>query len=187
VRDAIRAEQTGRIVGAKLFFLPRYSPDLNPIEQVFAKLKTLLRKTDPRTIEATWRGIGQLLDRFTPQECNGIEEGDTRRVIRLWSHVSASSCVAAGRSVGVRGSRRLSGRGGSARVFQFFLREKPFHRAAGRIGLSGLRLTALRFRRLGFELQPHELLPNFRSQRIVTIFAAVALAARRPGPHSDMI
>ncbi|MGC2521957.1 MAG: IS630 family transposase, partial [Stellaceae bacterium] len=40
-----------------------------PIEQVFAKLKTLLRKTDPRTIEATWRGIGSLLDRFTPQEC----------------------------------------------------------------------------------------------------------------------
>jgi transposase len=40
-----------------------------PIEQVFAKLKTLLRKTDPRTIEATWRGIGDLLDRFTPQEC----------------------------------------------------------------------------------------------------------------------
>ena len=39
------------------------------IEQVFAKLKTLLRKTDPRTIEATWRGIGQLLDRFTPKEC----------------------------------------------------------------------------------------------------------------------
>jgi transposase len=47
-----------RAAGAKLFFLPRYSPDLNPIEQVFAKLKTLLRKTDPRTIEATWRGIG---------------------------------------------------------------------------------------------------------------------------------
>ncbi len=58
-----------RSAGAKLFFLPRYSPDLNPIEQVFAKLKTLLRKTDPRTIEATWRGIGDLLDRFTPQEC----------------------------------------------------------------------------------------------------------------------
>jgi transposase len=58
-----------RSAGAKLFFLPRYSPDLNPIEQVFAKLKTLLRKTDPRTIEDTWRGIGSLLDRFTPQEC----------------------------------------------------------------------------------------------------------------------
>ena len=58
-----------RTAGAKLFFLPRYSPDLNPIEHVFAKLKTLLRKTDPRSIEATWRGIGDLLDRFTPAEC----------------------------------------------------------------------------------------------------------------------
>ena len=55
--------------GAKLLFLPPYSPDLNPIEQVFAKLKTLLRKLDARTIEATWRGIGDLLDRFTPAEC----------------------------------------------------------------------------------------------------------------------
>ena len=42
-----------RSAGAKLFFRPRYSPDLNPIEQVFAKLKTLLRKTDPRTTEPT--------------------------------------------------------------------------------------------------------------------------------------
>lgn len=64
IRRAIRA------VGAKLLFLPPYSPDLNPIEQVFAKLKTLLRKLDPRSIEATWRGIGQLLDSFTPQECS---------------------------------------------------------------------------------------------------------------------
>ena len=58
-----------RAAGAKLFFLPRYSRDLNPIEQVFAKLKTLLRKTDPRTIETTWRQIGALLDCFTPEEC----------------------------------------------------------------------------------------------------------------------
>ncbi len=58
-----------RSAGATLFFLPRYSPDLNPIEQLFAKLKTLLRKTDPRTIEATWHGIGSLLDRFTPKQC----------------------------------------------------------------------------------------------------------------------
>jgi transposase len=63
VRDLIRA------AGAKLFFLPRYSPDLNPIEQVFAKLKTLLRKADPRTIETTWCEIGALLGSFTPQEC----------------------------------------------------------------------------------------------------------------------
>ncbi len=58
-----------RAAGAKLFFLPRYSPDLNLIEQVFAKLKTLLRKADPRTIDSTWRQIGALLDRFTPEEC----------------------------------------------------------------------------------------------------------------------
>jgi transposase len=58
-----------RGAGAKLFFLPRYSPDLNPIEQLFSKLKTLLRKTDPRTIEQTWRNIGTLLDRFTATEC----------------------------------------------------------------------------------------------------------------------
>jgi transposase len=58
-----------RSVGAKLFFLPPYSPDLNPIEQVFAKLKTLLRKTNQRTIEATWRQIGALLREFPPHEC----------------------------------------------------------------------------------------------------------------------
>jgi transposase len=63
VRRAIRA------AGAKLFFLPPYSPDLNPIEQVFAKLKTLLRKADERTVEATWKRIGQLLQRFQPTEC----------------------------------------------------------------------------------------------------------------------
>jgi transposase len=51
----------------KLFFLPRYSPDLNPIEQVFAKLKTLSRKNQPRTTQTTRRGIGDLLHHFTPQ------------------------------------------------------------------------------------------------------------------------
>jgi len=58
-----------RKAGARVWFLPPYSPDLNPIEQVFAKLKTLLRKLDARTVETTWRGIGRLLDAFTPQEC----------------------------------------------------------------------------------------------------------------------
>ena len=57
-----------RSAGAKLFYLPKYSPDLNPIEQVFAKLKTLLRKLDARTVQTTWRGIGQLLDAFNPTE-----------------------------------------------------------------------------------------------------------------------
>ena len=63
VRRAIRR------AGAHLIFLPPYSPDLNPIEQVFAKLKTLLRKAAERTVEATWTRIGQLLDRFPPDEC----------------------------------------------------------------------------------------------------------------------
>jgi transposase len=63
VRRAIRA------AGARLFFLPPYSPDLNPIEQVFAKLKTLLRKAAERTVEATWKRIGSLLAAFTPKEC----------------------------------------------------------------------------------------------------------------------
>ena len=58
-----------RSAGARLLFLPPYSPDLNPIEQVFAKLKTLLRKAAPRSVEATWKSIGSLLDAFPPQEC----------------------------------------------------------------------------------------------------------------------
>jgi transposase len=64
VRDAIRD------VGAHLFFLPPYSPDLNPIEMMFAKLKLLVRKAEERTVETTWRRIGQLLTAFTPQECS---------------------------------------------------------------------------------------------------------------------
>lgn len=63
VRQAIRA------AGARLLFLPPYSPDLNPIEQMFAKLKHLLRAAAKRTKEATWKQIGALLDRFPPNEC----------------------------------------------------------------------------------------------------------------------
>ena len=63
VRRAIRQ------AGAHLIFLPPYSPDLNPIEQVFAKLKHLMRKAQPRDVGTTWRKAGQLLDRFSPSEC----------------------------------------------------------------------------------------------------------------------
>ena len=63
VREAIRA------AGARLWFLPAYSPDLNPIEQVFAKLKTLLRKAEERTVDAVRERIGALLASFTPDEC----------------------------------------------------------------------------------------------------------------------
>lgn len=63
VRDAIEAR------GAKLIYLPPYSPDLNPIEQAFAKLKALLRKIAARTITTLWHALGDLLGCFTPQEC----------------------------------------------------------------------------------------------------------------------
>jgi putative transposase len=63
VRDLIRS------AGAILFFLPKYSPDLNPIEQVFAKLKHLLRKAAARTIEALTAAVGETLGAFTAEEC----------------------------------------------------------------------------------------------------------------------
>jgi len=63
VHEAIQAR------GASLWFLPSYSPDLNPIEQAFAKLKQLLRAEAPRTVEALWSAVGRLLNRFTPAEC----------------------------------------------------------------------------------------------------------------------
>jgi transposase len=63
------ARRVIRAAGAHLLFLPPYSPDLNPIEQLFAKLKHLVRNAEPRTVDATWRKIGNLLDAFSPAEC----------------------------------------------------------------------------------------------------------------------
>jgi transposase len=63
VREAIEAR------GASMMFLPAYSPDLNPIEQVFAKLKQLLKSAEPRTRPRLWRTIGTCLARFPPGEC----------------------------------------------------------------------------------------------------------------------
>jgi transposase len=63
VRAAIEAK------GAELRYLPPYSPDLNPIEQLFAKLKALLRSAAARTVEALWAAIGRLIDAFTAEEC----------------------------------------------------------------------------------------------------------------------
>ena len=64
VREAI--EKTG----ATLRYLPPYSPDLNPIEKMFSRLKALLRKAAHRTIDALWTEIGKLLDAFSPEECS---------------------------------------------------------------------------------------------------------------------
>jgi transposase len=55
--------------GAQLLYLPPYSPDLNPIEMTFAKLKALLRKAAERTVAGLWTAIGQFLDSFISQEC----------------------------------------------------------------------------------------------------------------------
>jgi transposase len=63
IRVAIEA------VGARLFYLPPYSPDLNPIEMAFAKLKAALRKAAARTLEALWTAIADAITTFTPQDC----------------------------------------------------------------------------------------------------------------------
>ena len=59
-----------RAVGARLIFLPKYSPDLNPIEQVFSKLKHLLRKAQARSYDALLTAVAQLLDSYSPAECD---------------------------------------------------------------------------------------------------------------------
>jgi transposase len=66
VRQAIEA------AGATLLFLPAYSPDLNPIEQVFAKLKALLQKMALRSVEALWKALGSITGCVSPQECKNF-------------------------------------------------------------------------------------------------------------------
>ena len=63
VKEAIEA------VGASLLYLPPYSPDFNPIENAFAKLKAMLRKASERTIDGLWTAIGRIIETFTPTEC----------------------------------------------------------------------------------------------------------------------
>ncbi len=63
VQEALQA------VGARILYLPPYSPDLNPIEKLFAKLKAMLRKAGKRTVEALWEEVGVLLDTVSPMEC----------------------------------------------------------------------------------------------------------------------
>ena len=64
-----RATQAVEKAGAWLIFLPPYSPDLNPIEMAFSKLKTLIRKAAARTYDILWRTVGHVCDLFTPTEC----------------------------------------------------------------------------------------------------------------------
>lgn len=69
VHKSPRAAQALAERGAWFLFLPKYSPDLNPIEMAFAKLKALLRKVKARTYDALWRAVGDICDLFEPQEC----------------------------------------------------------------------------------------------------------------------
>lgn len=75
IADHVRRHKVARVkeaveaVGAHVRYLLPYSPDQNPIENLFAKLNALLRKTAPRAVDAPWNEIGSLLDRFTPDEC----------------------------------------------------------------------------------------------------------------------
>jgi transposase len=66
IQEAITAQ------GAQFVFLPPYSPDLNPIEQAFAKFKAALRQAAERTREALWQTIGRTLDRYPPQQCRNF-------------------------------------------------------------------------------------------------------------------
>ena len=65
VRDAVEA------AGARLLFLPPYSPDFNPIENAFSKLKALLRKAAARTVDELWKAIASAIDAITPNDCVG--------------------------------------------------------------------------------------------------------------------
>ena len=67
-----RVRQLIEAAGASLFYLPPYSPDFNPIENAFAKLKALLRKAAERTVEGLWTAIDELIDLFTPKECRNF-------------------------------------------------------------------------------------------------------------------
>lgn len=80
VHKSPRAAQAIRDHGAWVLFLPRYSPDLNPIEKAFAKLKALLRKAKARTYDDRWKAVGQTCRLFSRDEC--------------WNYFKATGCVA---------------------------------------------------------------------------------------------
>ena len=67
-RSEVRTALEG--AGCLLLYLPPYSPDMNPIELAFSKLKALLRKAGKRTVDGLWEFLGQALDAFTPEECD---------------------------------------------------------------------------------------------------------------------
>lgn len=79
VHKSPRAAEAVRARGAWILFLPRYSPDLNPIEKAFSKLKTLLRKAKAKTYDDLWKAVGHICGLFSPQEC--------------WNYFKATGCA----------------------------------------------------------------------------------------------
>ncbi len=69
VHKSEKAAECLKQKGAWFLFLPAYSPDMNPIEQAFAKIKSYLRKAEARTFDALWRALGDICDLFEPREC----------------------------------------------------------------------------------------------------------------------
>jgi len=75
VMDNLNSHKSQRVrhlieqAGASLMFLPAYSPDLTPIEQIFSLLKHHMRSTQTRTVEATWKAVGKILNKIIPQQC----------------------------------------------------------------------------------------------------------------------
>jgi transposase len=89
IRQAIRA------AGAKLFFLPKYSPDLNPIEKFFAKLKHWLRKAARRTVDAVYNAVAEILPLTSPAECSNYfaQAGYPREVLKRVLLLNASAVI----------------------------------------------------------------------------------------------
>lgn len=77
------AAETLHAVGAWFLFLPPYSPDLNPIEMAFSKLKTLIRKAAARTYDQLWAAVGQVCDLFSDEECYGEFRREVQHRLRI--------------------------------------------------------------------------------------------------------
>jgi transposase len=80
VQDAIE------VVGAQVRYLPPYSPDLNPIENLFSKFKSLLRSEAARTVSELWKTVGRLVDRFPADECLRYILHAGYRLKNYWTH-----------------------------------------------------------------------------------------------------
>jgi transposase len=118
------ARRAVRQAGAHMLFLPPYSPDLNPIEQLFAKLKHLIRMAEPRTVEATWRKVGQILDLFAPDECANYLKNSGYASVRKQHALAGTTAVI---TSPLRSSSSISF---SSTTYRFSRANYPVHHSA---------------------------------------------------------